>query len=141
MTNCPPDEILLASLHSDEVVRHAESCPHCSELRAVWLALDEWKPQQISEGFNRELWRRIDAEPAPRGWFAGFWKPAISVAAGLAIATVVIYERSPKVPAPSSPLAISAADADQLEHALDDIQLLHDVDAIPAAAKPATGAL
>jgi anti-sigma factor RsiW len=160
--NCPTEELLLdytagrldrAQAASFE--RHADSCVHCGELRAaqaaVWRSLDEWKPAPVSEGFNRELWRRIDAEAAKqsdwsRGLAAallfGFWKRVAPLAVAVAlVVTGYMLDQSGKPsvqPGHSgkSPIVMTAGDADQLDMALDDLQLLREVD---VAAKPASG--
>src|SRR5580698_10572085 len=79
MTNCPTEDVLLdyVSGHLDPAKvamfdHHADGCSQCAALRtaqaAIWRSMDEWKPEPVSEGFNRELWRRIDAEEQNASW-------------------------------------------------------------------------
>jgi hypothetical protein len=157
MTECPPEDVVLdygaGRLSVAEAAlfdRHAESCERCARMRAaqmsVWNDLDAWKPVPVSESFNRELWRRIDADPQV-SWRQrlmetmrrSFWMPAapLAVVAAL-IVTAVVINRPGKQPgvlpaAGSTPAVVTVRDADQLERALDDIQLLHEVDAESAA--------
>src|SRR5579862_3457830 len=103
--NCPTDDVLLDYTSGDLSPaqtalfrQHADQCERCGELQAaqlaVWRSLDEWKPAPVSEGFNRELWRRIDADAAaPEGWTRelgaalqfGFWKRLVPLAVALAL--------------------------------------------------------
>ncbi len=159
MTSCPADEVLLdytaGRLDAAELAAfesHAESCARCGDLRAaqsaVWVNLDAWKPEPVSSGFNRELWRKIDAEAAQPAWnerllaSLGLWKriAPIAVAAALVV-TAFVWNDSPRnghsPTQKKAAIVVSASDADQLERALDDIQLLHEID----AARPEAGVL
>lgn len=157
-TNCPNDDILLdytagrlnrtqASLFE----AHADQCARCGSLRtsqaAVWQSLDEWKPAPVSAGFNRELWRRIDADARESSWTRelaavlqfSFWKRLAPLAVAVAlIATGFVFDHVGKQAAtvqtnsPAS-IVVTASEADQLDRALDDIQLLDEVDAATAA--------
>jgi len=151
MTHCPTEDILLdyvaGSLNGTQLAefeRHAKECSRCDALvasqAAVWRSLDEWKPEPVSAGFNRELWRRIDAEAAAPSWRARlhFWKQVAPLAAVLAlVVTGFVMDRHshPQVKAPAA-VAVSATEADQLERTLDDLQLLEAVDTATPA-KPA----
>jgi anti-sigma factor RsiW len=159
MTHCPAEDVLLdyVSGHLDPVKvalfeRHADGCAQCAALRtaqtAIWRSMDEWKPAPVSEGFNRELWRRIDSEEQTASWaqrIAGMmtlslWKRVAPVALAMTVAVTVFVLHSgnesgkPVTNAPAS-IVLTVSDADQLEQTLDDIQLLHEVDAEAAAAK------
>ena len=151
MTHCPTEDVLLdyvaGSLNAAQLAefeRHAKECSRCDALvasqAAVWRSLDEWKPEPVSAGFNRELWRRIDAEAAAPSWRARlhFWKQVAPLAAVLAlVVTGFVMDRHshPQVTAPAA-VAVSATEADQLERTLDDLQLLEAVDTATPA-KPA----
>ena len=86
--------------------------------------LDEFEAPPVSLDFNRRLWRRIEAEPAPswriaiRKWLA----PAIplATAAALVVAGFIYDHRSHTVPVPG----FSVSEADTMERTLDDMQLL-----------------
>ncbi len=161
-TNCPTEDMLLDYIagrlnrtQASLFEAHAEHCARCAAMRmsqaAVWRGLDEWKPAPVSAGFNRELWRRIDEEARQSSWtreFAvalqfSFWKRLAPLAVAMAvIVTAFVFDHSGKQPgkiqsdSPSS-IVITASEADQLDRALDDIQLLNEVDAATAApAKP-----
>jgi anti-sigma factor RsiW len=160
LTQCPTEDLLLdyAAGHLDPVKvelfdRHADSCARCASLRAaqvaVWRSMDEWKPAPVGEGFNRELWRRIDAEEQKVSWagrlasampFGHLWKRAAPLAVVMAlVVTAFVWDHSAKqtaLPAAgAAPIVVTVSDADQLEQTLDDIQLLHEVNAEAAAAK------
>jgi hypothetical protein len=110
----------------------------------------------VSEGFNRELWRRIDAEEHQSSWTRelaaalqfSFWKRLAPLAVAMAlIVTAFMFDHTGKQPGklqPYSPAAIvvTASEADQLNRALDDIQLLDEVDATAAApAQPSSSVM
>lgn len=122
-----------------QLEQHMETCPDCASFRkeqtAVWDALDLWEPEPVSLDFNRRLWQRIDtAAAAP--WYIGLaeslrfanWKPAIPLTAAiLTIAAGFLLDH----PGARNPAAgISVKEADQVEQTLDDIQLLHQLDAV-----------
>lgn len=164
-TNCPTDDTLLdyiaGSLNRTQAAlfdAHADQCARCAALRisqaAVWQSLDEWKPVPVSADFNRELWRRIDADERRLSWTRelaavlqfGFWKRLAPLAVAIAlIVTAFMFDHSGKqggtvqTNSPAS-IVITASEADQLDRALDDIQLLHEVDA-SAAATPASSVM
>lgn len=163
-TICPTEDVLLdytaGRLDQSQAAmfeRHADQCAHCAALRAaqaaIWQRLDEWKPEPVSEGFNRELWRRIDADAEPGSWIDAwtkglaaamnfsFWKRAAPLAVAIAlVVTAFVFDHSAhqsmKPASATAPIIVTASDADQLDRALDDIQLLGEVDATSAPAKP-----
>jgi hypothetical protein len=103
----------------------------------------------VSAGFNRELWRRIDAgERTPwtsrfaEATRAAFWKQLapLAIAAALMVTAFVLdhpVKRSEKaLTHATASIIVTASDAAQLERTLDDIQLLHEVDAESAQAAP-----
>jgi hypothetical protein len=165
MTHCPTDDVLLdytaGCLDPAKMAlfeRHADQCAHCAALRtaqaAVWRSMDEWKPVTVSVGFNRELWRRIDAEARTSSWtsrsLAGLmqfslWKRVAPLAVAMVLVVTAFVMDFSNRPQPGMPVAATAAsivvtvsDADQIERALDDIQLLDEVNAASEAAKPAS---
>lgn len=158
---CPEDDVLLDytagrldAAKAALLEQHADKCARCASLRTtqaeVWASLDAWKPEPVSAGFNRELWRRIDAMKAP-SWSErladavhfNLWKRAapLAVALGLVV-TAYVFDHSANQPVSpaagtNAAMVVTATQADQLEQTLDDMQLLHAVDAEVAAAKPA----
>jgi anti-sigma factor RsiW len=113
--------------------KHLEVCPACRELvagqQAVWLALDEWKAPDASAGFNRRLFARIEREVSL--WdrllqpFRPLWiRLTVPLAAAACVALmvgIVLDHRPVQQPSPAE-----LAPPDQIEHALDDMQMLHD---------------
>ena len=160
-THCPSEDVLLdytaGCLDPAQAAmfeRHAEQCAHCAALRnaqaAVWQSLDEWKPAAVSAGFNRELWRRIDVEAQTLSWSQRLvsamhfklWKQVapLAVAMALVVTAFVLDHSTPQpgkvVSTTGAAIVVTVGEADQLERTLDDMQLLHEVDAEAAAAKP-----
>jgi len=166
-THCPSEDILLdytaGRLNRTQAAlfdAHADQCPHCAAVRmsqaAIWQSLDEWKPAPVSEGFNRELWRRIDADARKSSWTHelaaalqfSFWKRLAPLAVAMAlIVTGYMFDHAGKQsdrlqPGIPASIIVTASEADQLDRALDDIQLLDAVDAATAAAaKPGSSVM
>jgi hypothetical protein len=158
MTQCPTEDVLLdyTGGRLDPVKtalfeQHADQCARCASLKtaqaAVWMRMDEWKPAPVSEGFNRELWRRIDAEEHGLAGFMrfSFWKHVAPLAVAVAlVVTAYVMDHSAVRPgimpvtSTTTPVVVSVSDADQLERALDDVRLLHEADAASATAKPSS---
>lgn len=116
------------------LAKHLEDCAACRELvaghQAVWSALDEWKAPAASSDFNRRLFARIEREVSL--WdrlmqpFRPLWvRLAIPVAAAASVAIMVglMLDRRPAQPQPG---AVELAQPEQIEHVLDDMQMLHD---------------
>ncbi len=92
--------------------------------------------------------RRGPAAVSAGSWRFGFWKRAAPLAVALAVmVTAFMWDHSAKqsgTPLPATgavPIVVTVSDADQLEQTLDDIQLLHEVDAEAAAAKSESRAM
>ncbi len=121
--------------------RHLKSCEACSNTvavqEAVWDALDEWPAEAVSRDFNDRLQSRI----AQRGrswwrWTAlepRSWLPAMPVAAACALFGVAFWLNHPqRVEVVVTPSEVSrqsvprdlSPQIDQLEHALDDMDML-----------------
>lgn len=114
--------------------RHMDSCAACAAFRveqtAVWNALDVWEAPPVSMDFNRNLWRRID-QASSRPWYRTIadsinWKPLVPLTATVAliVAGFVFDHRSETNPN----AGFTVTEANQVEQALDDIQLLHQFD-------------
>jgi anti-sigma factor RsiW len=166
-TNCPTEDMvpdyIAGRLNRTQVSlfeAHAEHCARCAALctsqAAVWQSLDEWKPAPVSAGFNRELWRRIDADARQSSWTRelaaalqfSFWKRLAPLGVAMAvIVTAFVFDHPGKQagtlqPQSGASIVITASEADQLDRALDDIQLLNEVDAATAApAQPASSVM
>lgn len=125
--------------------RHMESCPECvtflAEQAAVWDALEAWEPPPVSLDFNRRLWQRIDAADAAP-WYERLieslrfaqWKPVLPLTAAiLVIAAGFVFDhpggKTSVASGPSVASSVSVTEAEQVEQALDDIQLLRQLNA------------
>jgi hypothetical protein len=119
---------------------HMDICAQCAQFRVqqemVWQALDAWEAPPVTADFNRRLYQRIESESAAP-WYTrlfttpwSMWKPAIPLAcAGLIIMVGFVLDH-PVSFSPSAPPAIrvSVTEAEQVENALDDLQLLRQLD-------------
>jgi len=120
---------------------HMETCADCAEFRAgqelVWKALDSWEAAPVTADFNRRLYQRIEAEAA-EPWYKrlftspmAMWKPIVPLAAAclLVVAGFVLdHPTSSTAPMTQPAFRVSVSEADQVETALDDLQLLRQVD-------------
>jgi len=113
--------------------RHVTLCAACARFakdqRAVWSALDEWEAADPTPNFDRRLYARIEADAA-RPWWSrlfqyGFgWKPAVAGAmATVAIAAVLLIPNYPWIERPSQ-VRQESLEPDQVERALDDLEML-----------------
>jgi anti-sigma factor RsiW len=122
--------------------QHIVNCAACAsflkEQAAVWSALDMWEPAPVSMDFNRKLWRRIDAAAAAP-WYQrlGAWlrianlKPVLPMTAAIALIAAGFLLDHPGLNKVHP--GFTAIEAEQVEQTLDDIQLLHQLDAVAAA--------
>ena len=120
---------------------HMNGCSQCAEFRAgqelVWQALDAWEAPVVTPDFNRRLYQRIEADAASP-WYKrlfntplSMWKPAIPLAAAcLLVVAGFVLDHPVSTPAPStSPVhRVTVPEAEQVESALDDLQLLRQLD-------------
>jgi hypothetical protein len=132
---------------------HVAVCFDCQQAieahSAVWEALDAWEPAPVSVDFNRRLWQRIDQAEANRGfdlgrfdlrrfdlsrWFNVSWKPALPVAAALLLVVGTFMFQHPHELLPiqsvAVPNGVTLTEVDQVESALDDLQLLQQLDSV-----------
>jgi hypothetical protein len=121
------------------LAQHMEKCPECAAFRkqqkVVWDALDLWEAAPVSMDFNRRLWQRIDAA-ATAPWYVNLaeslrlanWKPMLPLTAAILVIAggFLLDHPSGKNAIPG----VSVSEADQVEQTLDDIQLLHQLDAV-----------
>ncbi len=139
------------------VAQHLRECEICGAQaegqQKIWELLDCWEAVPVSTGFNRRLYARIQ-ESAParlHGLLARLltrWvaRPAMPIAALslLAIAGFYLERPQPPVARPAtqaSPAVVSPRDAEQLDKALDDLQLLHQLDLVKDEAANASKAM
>ncbi len=116
--------------------------------QALFGAMDGWRAAEPSMGFDRGVWGKIDADEARRtgwrAWLIPSWKPAI--AACLAAAAVLIgaflWQPQPTTPEPPQYAVKSVQTNDDeyiedLDRALDDLEMLTDFDAFLVENAPA----
>jgi len=125
--------------------RHLETCAGCQELvaqqRAVWSLLEEWRPLPVSPDFDRQLARRV-ARAGQSGWWSGrlgswSWRPLIPAAAACAVllfAFLLKEDDHAVAPGPRSQTQVRIEQ--QVEHALDDMDMLKQIGVGVASAQP-----
>ncbi|MBI4893643.1 MAG: hypothetical protein HY821_23685 [Acidobacteria bacterium] len=107
-----------------------EHCAACQELRSaqrlVWDSLDSWEASDTGWEFNQRLQERLRQEGRPAWmdsvstWREGIsWKPAVPLAAALALWLMVFPPNGFNSSKPSAP-----QQPDQLEKVLEDVQML-----------------
>ena len=125
---------------------HLEACQSCREAvkaqEAVWSALDHWTPVSVSPSFDEALFRRIaNEEQAPR-WrrllqARWSWRPVMPLAAFCAALIVAFFLRTPPAEAPSMSRSAPAAQIEQVERVLDDMDMLKQMSATAKPQSPA----
>lgn len=120
----------LDEIRTAEVKAHAQECTACAawigEQQMVSSALDDFAAPVVSPEFNARVYQRIDEQSASfwqRIWHAA-WKPVLAtaaVAAALALGMMVNVPSANDAPKKAS---VESVDMDQVEHALDDLNLL-----------------
>lgn len=141
---------------------HIRECPACTRLvrsqRALWSVLDEWELPPASQDFDCRVLRRVERAVAEsflerglRACSAWLSRPALPLAAasllilaGLSLNTPLRFMRpqprfeAPLSVAPPEPLPSNAAE--QIAEAIDDLQLLRQLDTsqdeAPSASNP-----
>jgi len=125
--------------------RHLESCAGCRELaaqqRAVWSVLEEWHPLPVSPDFDRKLAQRIE-HTKQSGWGQNLfrtwgWRPLIPLAAACIVLLFAFLLKdndraSPPAPANQPRVRIEQ----QVEHALDDMDMLKQIGVDVSSVKP-----
>jgi anti-sigma factor RsiW len=134
----------LAPEKEAELERHLETCAECRELaaaqRAVWSALDEWPPVAVSSNFDERLYQRLAAEQqkawwrrlAPANWS---WRPAMPVALACAALIAAFLLKSPLLRPAEQLQNEPKLQIEQVEHALDDMDMLKQLNVESAADK------
>ena len=133
------------------VERHLEACASCREFvarqRTVWATLDGWEAPPVPASFDERLYRRMAEDRAP-WWKAAarlipdlrmrYALPAAAAACLLIVAGLMWQRPGEAPPAPASSAQVAPLQADQVEHALDDVQMLTD---FSRAVRPDAGEL
>lgn len=128
-----------------ELERHLSACEGCRKLavhqKAVWDAMDEWRPAAISEDFNSRLYQRIAEEESAPSWRRFFrmpWgsllRPAVPVVAACAALMVAFVVKDPGVTQHSAGVLPQKISIEQVERALDDMDMLKQL-SVPVAAE------
>lgn len=109
----------------------------------LFRTMDQWETTEPSDGFDEAVYARIRqdaaAQPLWRSLLFGSWKPTL--AAGVAAAVLLgifLFDQQP-VDEPAQVAVKSAAEAEyyeQIESALDDVEMLIDFDAFPQPSEP-----
>jgi hypothetical protein len=128
------------------IERHISECAQCQVFadaqKSVWAALDSWEDVEISSGFNRSLYARIDAAENSSWWtrlWSGSWgqslvtpfgwRPAMPVATACLTVAAAFFLYSP-APRPlveqnaSGQVVKESVDLDQVQTTLDDMEML-----------------
>ncbi len=109
--------------------------------RAVWSLLEEWQPLAVSPDFDRQLARRV-ARAGQSGWWHGrfgswSWRPLIPVVAActvLLFAFLLKKDNHAVAPGPGNQPQMRIEQ--QVEHALDDMDMLKQIGVDVSSAKP-----
>ncbi|MCC6859976.1 MAG: zf-HC2 domain-containing protein [Bryobacterales bacterium] len=108
---------------------HLEACPACRDFlanqEAVWHALEAWEAPPVSPGFDQRVYRMMERE-SPSAWWERFrtaWRrPAVPLAATAALLLVAGILSYRPAPAPEQPA--QAVEIEQVERALEDLDML-----------------
>ena len=125
---------------------HIQLCPACREFRdgqrALWAALDQWEARPVSPDFDRRLYRRIE-EQEQMSWWARvfgpmrpmFLRPALPLAAMACLVLVagLISVDPARIAAPVAVDNPQVREVEQVENALDDLDMLRQFDLVAAA--------
>ena len=120
--------------------RHLVDCEPCSRVvmaqREVWETLDRWTAPEVSTNFDARLYSKIARENEAPVWVRWMrrvlrppvpmaaWKPAVSVAAACAVLAAGLIVRAPHPGDHSPQIRSERVDIDQVQTALDDIDVL-----------------
>jgi anti-sigma factor RsiW len=145
--NCPIEnsvELLAFSARQLEppdaakLQKHLESCSACREFvekqQAVWEALDLWDAPPIAADFDRRLYQRLEQKESWQDRWLGPLRMLlvrqglpIAAAACLIVVAGLVSQRPADVARPrTAQAAVENLQPDQVDHALDDLQLLGD---------------
>ncbi|HTP34205.1 MAG TPA: hypothetical protein VMJ75_18635 [Candidatus Acidoferrales bacterium] len=119
--------------------RHIAVCPECLKFaesqRAVWEALEAWEAEPVSADFDRRLYRRIEEDGTwwdrlvrPLRPLVRHWNVAASAAGVFVLlAAGLLLNQRPAVPEAAKDTAqVEQVQPEQVEHALDAMDMLAD---------------
>jgi len=113
--------------------QHLERCESCRSIaeaqRELWAALDSWTALPVSPDFNQRLHQRIAAEERSKGWRRLLqanwsWRPALPLAAVCAALLVAVLLRDPGSERETPVQVVQTPQIEQVERALDDMDML-----------------
>jgi hypothetical protein len=116
--------------------RHLKLCSRCRRLaaqqRAVWSALDDWEPHAVSADFDQKLAQRIADSRRLFSRLYVFarwiWRPALPLAICAGLAGLFLLRDGRTGESAVDPRS-SARIEQQVEHALDDMDMLKQIGA------------
>lgn len=130
----------LESRERADFERHLADCAECSRVvasqREVWETLDGWTAPAVSANFDARLYSKIARENEAPAWVRWMrrilrppvpiaaWKPAVSLAAACAVLAAGLMVRAPQVDQHAPQIRSERVDIDQVQTALDDIDVL-----------------
>ena len=133
-----------------EFEAHLTECADCRRLveaqREVWSALDQYPVPEVSSHFDRRLYASIARYDAAPWWRKAWrsisepampwatWKPAVSLAAACAVVALGFLVRLPETSDPVKQVRMEVVDIEQVEQALEDLEMLTPVAPAPASA-------
>ncbi len=132
------------------VEQHLAVCPECAQVvdaqHAVWAALEEWRPAEISADFEERLLLKLERERHTSWWRRALepsgllgWKPAMPLAAAcLALVAILLFQTPPT---PTVPAGAETIDVDQVDNTLRELETLQQLGVGISAEKPAPNAL
>ena len=132
-----------------ELERHLPTCEECrkaaADRKAIWDALDVWRPAAISEDFNARLYRRIAEEEAAPAWrrffrmpWVSLFRPAVPVAAACAALAIAFIVKDPLMHRHATTPLPQKISIEQVERALDDMDMLKQLSAPAPVEGPAS---
>jgi anti-sigma factor RsiW len=121
------------------MARHVETCRECARFvegqQRVWNALSQWDVDPVSAGFDRRLYRTIEAQPD--SWKDRLFRPlqpwlrhVIPLVAACLLIAVGVVLHAPQATMTTAP-SQAAVEADQVERTLDDMQMLRELEMTP----------
>jgi anti-sigma factor RsiW len=133
-----------------EVERHMAECAACAEFvagqQALWSAMNDWSTPAVNADFDTRLERRLREtdsaswiERMTRSLRPAFARPAFALAAVCLIMVAGLLLQNPRtgvVPADDSHARVEKIEPEQVERALDDMQMLRELSSAPGTEAP-----
>lgn len=127
---------------------HMAHCDDCRDMASaqsqIWSAMDVYEAEPISADFDRKLYARIAEEDKVPAWERFWvpvrtylqgqpaWKPVLSIAAAsAALAFVFLIQNETPAPVAQPPAIIDVHDVEKAERALEDMEMLRQLESPP----------